>query len=338
MDLISIIIPVYNVEKYLQENISSLLKQTYKEIEIILVDDGSKDNSGYLCDQAAKKDSRIKVIHKENAGLGYARNSGLRVAQGKYVTFIDSDDVVDSDLIQRMIDGINESGADTCIGGFKRIDKLGSTLYEERYKSEVYRNKDVFHKLFIRMLGSAPDKHDAIKMSVWNVLYSMEIIKKNNLLFKSEREFISEDIVWDLDYYRYSQKAIVIDSIAYGYRVTPGSLTQTYKENKFKMICILYNELKKRLDNIVINNEAITRLQRQFFVNFRACLKQERYSRKNYFDIYKSIKQMCNSKIVCEILEQYPISKINFKARFFLTLIKRRMYFLITILVITGII
>lgn len=338
MDLVSIIVPVYNVEKYLQENISSLLKQTYKEIEIILVDDGSKDNSGYLCDQAAKKDSRIKVIHKENAGLGYARNSGLKVAQGKYVTFIDSDDVADIDLIQRMVDGINESGADTCIGGFKRIDKFGSILYKERYKSEVYSDNDVSRKLLIRMLGSAPNKHDAIKMSVWNVLYSMEIIKENNLLFKSEREFISEDIIWNLDYYKYSKKIIVIDSIAYGYRITPGSLTQTYKENKFGMICKLYKELKNRIDDVFIDDEAITRLQRQFFVNFRSCLKQEIYSSKSYFDIYKSIKEMCASEIVYEILEEYPVSKINLKAKFFLILIKRRMYIMITAFTIIGII
>ena len=94
-DLISIIIPVYNVEKYLKECVDSVRKQTYKNLEIILIDDGSKDNSGKLCDELAKEDNRIKVIHKENGGLSDARNVGIENATGEYIQFIDSDDFVE---------------------------------------------------------------------------------------------------------------------------------------------------------------------------------------------------------------------------------------------------
>ena len=113
MELVSIIVPVYNTDKYLYQCVKSLLNQTYADIEIILVDDGSKDDSGRICNEFAKKYQRIKVIHKENAGLGYARNSGLKLATGKYVTFIDSDDWADPDLIQKLIMGLKESEADT---------------------------------------------------------------------------------------------------------------------------------------------------------------------------------------------------------------------------------
>ena len=106
MDLITIIVPVYNVEKYIRECIDSLINQTYKNLEIILVDDGSKDKSGEICENYANADSRVKVIHKENEGLGFARNTGLTVAQGKFVTFIDSDDVADVDLVERLLKGI----------------------------------------------------------------------------------------------------------------------------------------------------------------------------------------------------------------------------------------
>ncbi len=91
-DKISIIVPVYNVEKYLKECIESILSQTYKNIEIILIDDGSTDNSGKICDEYLKKDSRVKVIHKENGGLSDARNTGIEIASGKYIGFVDSDD------------------------------------------------------------------------------------------------------------------------------------------------------------------------------------------------------------------------------------------------------
>ena len=99
-DLISIIIPVYNVEKYLKECVDSVRKQTYKNLEIILIDDGSKDNSGKLCDELAKEDNRIKVIHKENGGLSDARNVGIENATGEYIQFIDSDDFVEKDMIE----------------------------------------------------------------------------------------------------------------------------------------------------------------------------------------------------------------------------------------------
>ena len=111
------------------------------------------------------------------------------------------------------------------------------------------------------MLGSAPDKPDAIRMSVWNVMYSMDIIRKYKIEFPSEREFISEDIIWDSEYYKYSKRVKVIDSNAYNYRITPGSLTQKYKENMLKKICVLYSEMINR-----ISDDKIKRLQRQFFV------------------------------------------------------------------------
>ena len=234
VDLITIIVPVYNVEKYIRECIDSLLNQTYKNLEIILVDDGSKDKSGEICENYANADSRVKVIHKENEGLGFARNTGLTVAQGKFVTFIDSDDVADADLVERLLKGITDSKCDTCLGGFKRISENGTTSFVEQYDIALFTGAEVYNELFARMLGSAPDKHDAIRMSVWNVMYSMDIIRKYKIKFPSERKFISEDIIWDSEYYKYAKQVKVIDSTAYNYRITPGSLTQKYKPDMLK--------------------------------------------------------------------------------------------------------
>ena len=109
---ISIIIPVYNVEKYLDRCIDSIINQSLKDIEIILVDDGSPDNCPQLCDEWAKKDSRIKVIHKENAGLGMARNTGMQHATGEYIAFIDSDDYVDLDMYAKLLEKAELHNAD----------------------------------------------------------------------------------------------------------------------------------------------------------------------------------------------------------------------------------
>ena len=113
-ELIRVIVPVYNVSRYIDRCMTSLLKQTYENIEIILVDDGSPDDCGFKCDQYARTDSRVYVIHKKNAGLGMARNSGLDIAKGKYVAFIDSDDYVDEQMFERLYDRLKHEKADTC--------------------------------------------------------------------------------------------------------------------------------------------------------------------------------------------------------------------------------
>ena len=304
MELVTIIVPVYNVEKYIYECVDSLIKQTYKNIEIILIDDGSKDKSGTICDNYAASDARIKVIHKQNEGLGFARNTGLKTAQGNFVTFIDSDDKADADLVENLVNGIYEANGDTCIGGFKRISANGVIGFEERYDKAVFEGKNVYNNLFARMLGSAPDKHDAIRMSVWNVMYSMDIARRHNIEFPSERVFISEDIIWDSEYYKYAKKAIVIDSTAYNYRITPGSLTQKYKPDMLEKICVLYNEMCNRLSG---DKTKITRLQRQFFVNLKACIKQENssVSHKSNVEIKTAIKEIVNSCVVHTVSGEY---------------------------------
>lgn len=304
MDLITIVVPVYNVEKYISDCLDSLISQTYKNIEIILVDDGSTDMSGAICDRYTTLDARIKVIHKQNEGLGFARNTGLEVAQGKFVTFIDSDDMADADLVEKLVNGLYEENCDTCIGGFKRISENGTVSFEEKYDKIVYEGKDVYDKLFARMLGSAPDRHDAVRMSVWNVMYSMDVIRKHKIEFPSERIFISEDIIWDSEYYKYAKKASVISSTAYNYRITPGSLTQKYKPDMLEKICVLYKELYNRfLDDKI----KIARLQRQFFVNLRACIKQERFSvsNKSNMEIRTAIKEIVNNHVVHNVSEEY---------------------------------
>ena len=124
-DKISIIVPVYNVEKYLARCLDSIIDQTYTNIEIILVDDGSLDESGKICDEYAKKDKRIKVIHKQNGGLSSARNSGIEMASGKYVCFIDSDDYIEKDMIEYLYKGVKKYHADIVVCGLSNIYSNG---------------------------------------------------------------------------------------------------------------------------------------------------------------------------------------------------------------------
>lgn len=337
METVTIIVPVYNVEKYIGMCIESLCGQTYRDLEIILVNDGSTDSSGSICNQMAQRDARIKVVHKQNEGLGFARNSGLEFASGKYVAFVDADDTADSSMIEQLMKPILNDGADTVTGGFVRITEDGKIRHTQQYHPEVFTGEAVYQKLFARMLGSAPDKHDAIKMSVWNVLYSMSIIRAHNIRFPSEREFISEDIIWNNEYYRYAKRAEVIDSVAYRYRITPGSLTLTYKENRLELICTLYKVMRQRID---ASEEMLQRLQRQFFVNLRTCIRQEQpeISGNSGKTFFKKIGCLLNDPTVIQALQEYPIQKIQFRQRVFLLMLKYRLSILIAAAVKLGLI
>ena len=132
MPQISVIVPVYNVEKYIDRCVQSILGQTYSDFELILVDDGSPDNAPAMCDEWAAKDSRIRVIHKENGGLSSARNAGMEIAEGKYFHFVDSDDVIHPDCLRILMTCIQNTGAEIAMGRFTRFHE--ETVEENRFE------------------------------------------------------------------------------------------------------------------------------------------------------------------------------------------------------------
>lgn len=149
-ELISVIVPVYNVERYLEKCVMSIVRQTYRNLEIILVDDGSTDNSPALCDELAKKDDRIVVIHKENGGLSSARNAGIDVARGDLIGFVDSDDYIDPEMYEKMHRALTSEGADLCICGYQKVDEQGEPLSKSIavLKDEVLTKEECFARLF----------------------------------------------------------------------------------------------------------------------------------------------------------------------------------------------
>ena len=142
-DLISVILPIYNVEPYLERAVDSIIKQTYRNIEIILVDDGSPDNCGNICDAYAKQDKRIIVIHKENGGLSDARNVGIKKASGKYITLVDSDDYVDDDYVEFLYSLIKNSGADMSICSHTVLYDNGTILTKATHELFVLDKKSI---------------------------------------------------------------------------------------------------------------------------------------------------------------------------------------------------
>lgn len=328
---VSVIVPVYNVENYLVNCIESLIVQTYNNFEIILVDDGSTDNSGEICDEYAQRYDFIQVIHKQNAGLGFARNSGMEVSKGEYVTFIDSDDYADADLIKNLVDGLEENNADTCIGGFKKVSDSGNILFREQYKFCVFENEFVKNRFLLKVLGSEPKRHDSFRMSVWNSIYSMNIIKKNRIKFPSERVMISEDIAFDLLYYMYAKKVVVIDSTSYNYRENPNSLTLTYKPRKIDKVNDFYTIMSSKIKEIycdsIILNEALRRFQTTYMIKLRGCIAQEKRKRSgnNAKIVKENIKKICSNKIVLQVSSEYIKNEMELKQKLFVFLVKNKL-------------
>ena len=201
MNKISIIVPIYNVERYLEECIHSILSQTYKNIEIILVDDGSTDRCGEICDRFSEKHENIIVIHQTNQGLPHARNAGLRWATGKYVGFVDSDDVISDHMYEDLIFAIEKESADMAVCNFTVFNKLGVRAVSHRYTSEVFRYTK----------GAEDDFYSCSLDSSCNRIYRNDIIQKLALRFEDKSIVAQEDFWFVVRYCTHISSIVIPD-------------------------------------------------------------------------------------------------------------------------------
>ena len=237
--LVSIIVPVYNVsEKYIKKCIESLIYQTMKEIEIIIVDDGSTDNSGELCDMYAKKDNRIKVIHKKNGGASSARNIGLKIITGKWLMFLDADDWVDDNTLDYAVNYSDNNDADILAWNHYYETSRGRVKRDEIYPSPLIRCNSNFDDIKMLELDTiAPEYNKRINnisvgavRGVWAKLYKTELIKKNKILF-NENLVISEDAFFNLCCFQKANKVIMINQYFNHYRLDQSSAMRRYHNN-----------------------------------------------------------------------------------------------------------
>jgi len=217
--LISVIVPIYNVEKYLSKCIDSILNQTYKNLEIILVDDGSPDNCPAICDEYAEKDSRIIVVHKENGGLSDARNEGLKIAKGEYFYFVDSDDLLPVKSIETVYSLATDNNAQMVIAGFERFYDDGEVFFSTDSEGEYIKimNRQEVMKDFYRDGCQA-----------WAVLYHRSVHK--DIYFPKGEINEDEAIVFFL--FERCDTAVVTNKVVYTYRCRPDSITTTSFSSK----------------------------------------------------------------------------------------------------------
>lgn len=249
---ISIILPIYGVEKYLPRCMESVFNQTLKDIEIIMVDDESPDTCPQLCDEYAQKDDRVKVVHKKNGGLGYARNSGLDVATGEYIAFLDSDDFVELDAYEILYNAATSANADAVFADSYVECPDGKWEKRQFAKSEKLIEGKALQEFTLDMIagGEGVKADRPYPMSVWRLLYKREVIEQNNLRFLSEREIVSEDLPFQVDFFLHAKSVLILPYTFYHYCLNGASLTSTFKDVKYDRFRILYDILKDKVKYI----------------------------------------------------------------------------------------
>ena len=222
---ITVIVPVYNVENYLEKCLDSLINQTYKNIEIIVINDGSTDNSGEICQEYAQKDNRIVYIEKENGGLSDARNVGLDKMTGSYVTFIDSDDWIEQDYIETLYKKIVEYQADIAVGNYYSYNEDEETyyfhIYGDSYYEKVYDNISIFENLY-----ESQEMKSFALISAWGKLYKAKLFD----YLRFDKGKLGEDGYFNQKIYLSVNKVVYLNKGLYAYRQRSGSITNTWTE------------------------------------------------------------------------------------------------------------
>lgn len=342
---VSIIVPVYNVEKYLERCIDSLRKQTLCDIEIILVDDSSKDLSLEICKKAADEDCRIKVIHKANEGAGKARNAGLRAACGEYVGFVDSDDFVEADMFKTLYEKAEEYGSDLVMSGVLFVDgnmfsKEGECIRKNYFDKDThFETEEALKKLRMGIVGALPDDADDSKygMSIWKNLFRHEIIRNNDIIFMSERDMLSEDAVFMIDYISCIKKATGIKEAFYNYCRNEESISKSYKKERFEKSLVFVDEVEKRFVKDIEPREYRMYIDRFWQAMCRVLCSQEIMYADDKgikYSVLKSrLKSVCTHPLTVRTLKSYPLDKLPLKQRLFAYCMKYRLYFLLKVLV-----
>lgn len=282
--MISVIVPIYNVEKYLSRCIDSILNQSFTDLEIILVDDGSTDNCGKICDKYKLIDDRIKVIHKKNGGLSDARNAGITVAKGKYLMFVDSDDFIDNDMCKILLDKMEKYKVDivSCNFFFNYSNGIRKINNQSIKTLTVLNNLETVKAYFCN--------YSVDLNVVWNKLYKKELFTKYNIIFP--KDYIHEDnfIIYKL--YYYAKKICIINDILYFYEQRDNSIVgKIFSQNILSQIecikdhCVFakeHDDIKKYL-NIGVRSLYLN------CINIIIKNKELRYLKINIKDIEKNI-------------------------------------------------
>lgn len=273
IQLVSVVVPVYNGAPYIRDAVRMIKAQTYSDLEVIFVNDGSSDDSAAICEAAIAGDERFRLINKENGGTARARNAGLDAAHGEYIIFLDVDDEYHPELIEELVRAMVTCQTDMAVCGFR--SKLESArkdqpIYfeEKRWPASVYRNMAEIRKDYISIWDSN------IFSYTWNKLYRMEPLRKNKIRFRDGHVY-TEDRVFNRLLLSKTQNVAFVDRCLYDYvRERPGSTTEVFRDNMFDIRHLEYVEFKQHFQELEIwNEESREYTSREFVERIAGCIE-----------------------------------------------------------------
>lgn len=298
---ISIVVPVYKVENYLRQCIESVINQTYKDIEIILVDDGSPDNCPAICDEYALKDNRISVIHKLNEGVSIARQIGVEIAQGEYVCFVDSDDWLELNAIERLAEPLKKQKTDVICAGYYRVNGANRNKHCLQYNAGIYDYDKIKSDIYPFLIEN--EKARYFSPSLWGKLFRTSLYKNNQV--RNVKIIMGEDgACVKACIYNAKSMAIILDCV-YNYRIVESSITCSGKPLLWNGPQLIFEHLREHID--LKQYDFYDQAYRNTVHNLFNVAMSQFYRSEPYKAISKDIKRNISSK--CYVV---PIKKCHF--------------------------
>lgn len=311
---LSVIVPCYKVEDWLDRCVRSILAQSLRDIEVILVDDGSPDGVPRLCDTWAETDARVNVVHQANAGLGMACNAGLDAARGEWVAFVDADDWIDAPMYETMLREARREGAQLVLTGLKRVDQRGIiSPMPHPEKRRVFRGAEEVRALMLDMVAAAPadpvERH--IQMSAKTVVYHRALLMQGGVRFESERRFLSEDLLFNLDALSHADCAVVLPERFYNYFQNSASITHSCRLDRLPDYVAFYHELRRRYPALKADTDWALRTDRLLVGYVRNYLRAVAVARAPLRARMATFRAACRLPEWANVAGRYPVAAMR---------------------------
>lgn len=321
MPTISIIVPVYKVEKYLDRCVESLRRQTLRDIEIILVDDGSPDACPRMCDAMAEQDSRIRVVHKENGGLSSARNAGLAVAGGTYVGFVDSDDDVEPDMYEKMAAVMEAEQVDFVMSDYLRFPADGAPYLKTLDIRPGRYDRTALHEEIFPSLIMGENVDYGPLLSVWHCLYRTDFLRSNHICFDEQVRWSEDNIFSAIAGYRADSFYYLKGEGLYHYYQNPGTITTGYRPGAWDVYRTMNRHLHAVFDSVT-DYDFSRQLKLHMIYYACNCIGQACTQPKE--KALSEIRQILHSAELTAAFRNFPLPDADWKLKLQLYLMKRK--------------